>query len=571
MKIIEFKNVNFTYPCCENPALKGINFSIETSEFVVLCGKSGCGKSTLLRHLKKNLMPYGNLKGNILYKGQEIEELSKRRCASEIGFVQQSPDNQIVTDKVWHELAFGLESLGLDNLTIKRRVAEMASFFGIQTWFRKNVSELSGGQKQLLNLASIMVMKPKVLILDEPTSQLDPISASEFIATLKKINSELGTTIIISEHRLEELFPIADRVLVMDKGCLVIDDTPKDTISRIQSGECKEMFYGLPAVAKIACVNGGGESCPLTVKDGRLWLTELLGEPETEDKDEKHQMFSVKSFFKRKDKQNDIPAISMKEVRFRYDKNGADVLRGVNIDIMQGEFLAVLGGNGVGKTTMLKVLTKTVKKDSGIVEIYGKNSDKLSDGEMFFRGISYLPQNPQALFTEITVYEELMEAFVYEKLSEDEKDGFVCEMLKNMELEHLKEAHPYDLSGGEQQRLALGKLLLLKPQILLLDEPTKGIDPFFKRTLADILKKLCAQGVTIIMVTHDIEFSSTYADRCALVFDGEIVSIGTPTEFFAGNSFYTTSANRLAGAWFPDAITWEEVAKKCEEATTKVK
>ena len=571
MEIIKFYNMSFAYPGCNQPALKNINFSVKESEFVVVCGKSGCGKSTMLRHLKKNLMPCGKLEGNVLYKGQEIEELPKRLCASEIGFVQQNPDNQIVTDKVWHELAFGLESLGLDSSAIKRRVAEMASFFGIQTWFRKNINELSGGQKQLLNLASIMVMKPRLLILDEPTSQLDPISASEFISTLKKISSELGTTIIISEHRLEELFPVSDRVLVMDNGELVINDTPQAAIARISAGECKDMFYGLPAVAKIACVSGVNKNYPLTVKDGRMWLANQLGEPEPENTAEAFETASVKSLFKRKTKSNDTPAISMRNVRFRYDKTGTDILRGVNIDIKQGEFFAVLGGNGVGKTTMLKVLTKTVKKDSGTVEINGKNYDKLSDRELFFHGISYLPQNPQALFTETTVYKELMDVFSCDKLPSDEKDTLVCEMLNAMNLEQLRETHPYDLSGGEQQRLALGKLLLLNPKILLLDEPTKGIDPFFKRTLADILKRLCSQGVTILMVTHDIEFSATFADRCAMFFDGEIVSVGEPKEFFAGNSFYTTSANRLANAWFPEAITWEEVAKKCEEILMKKK
>ena len=571
MEMIKFYNMSFTYPGCNQPALKNINFSVKESEFVVVCGKSGCGKSTMLRHLKKNLMPCGKLEGNVLYKGQEIEELPKRLCASEIGFVQQNPDNQIVTDKVWHELAFGLESLGLDSSAIKRRVAEMASFFGIQTWFRKNINELSGGQKQLLNLASIMVMKPRLLILDEPTSQLDPISASEFISTLKKINSELGTTIIISEHRLEELFPVSDRVLVMDNGELVINDTPQAAIARISAGECKDMFYGLPAVAKIACVSGVNKNYPLTVKDGRMWLANQLGEPEPENTAEAFETASVKSLFKRKTKSNDTPAISMRNIRFRYDKTGTDILRGVNIDIKQGEFFAVLGGNGVGKTTMLKVLTKTVKKDSGTVEINGKNYDKLSDRELFFHGISYLPQNPQALFTETTVYKELMDVFSCDKLPSDEKDTLVCEMLNAMNLEQLRETHPYDLSGGEQQRLALGKLLLLNPKILLLDEPTKGIDPFFKRTLADILKRLCSQGVTILMVTHDIEFSATFADRCAMFFDGEIVSVGEPKEFFAGNSFYTTSANRLANAWFPEAITWEEVAKKCEEILMKKK
>lgn len=320
----------------------------------------------------------------------------------------------------------------------------------------------------------------------------------------------------------------------------------------------------------LACCIGIKENCPLTVKDGRMWLENRLGEPETKA-EEKKQPFSVKSFFERKNKTKIVPAISMKEVVFSYDKNGTEVLKELNLDVEKGEFFAVLGGNGVGKSTMLKVLTKTLKKDSGVVEINGKNLDKLSDDEMFYKGISYLPQNPQALFTEITVYEELMEVFCYDKISDDEKETYVCEMMEEMELKHLKESHPYDLSGGEQQRLALGKILLLKPKILLLDEPTKGIDPFFKQTLAKILKKLCDSGVTILMVSHDIEFSASFADRCALAFDGEIISIGTPKEFFSGNSFYTTSANRLAGAWFPDAITWEEAYEKCEEAMMKVR
>ena len=571
MELITCKHLSFTYPGCETPALRDISFSVKRSEFIVLCGKSGCGKSTLLRHLKKNLMPYGRLEGSILYQGQEVENLPKRLCASEIGFVQQNPDNQIVTDKVWHELAFGLESLGLNNLTIKRRVAEMASFFGIQTWFRKNVSELSGGQKQLLNLASIMAMKPKLLVLDEPTSQLDPIAASEFLATLKKINTELGTTILISEHRLEELFPLADRILVMDSGRLVIDDDPRTAARRMSGGECADMFYGLPSVVKIACSNGLQDDCPLTVREGRLWLEERLGEPVAEYSEEKHRSFLPKTGFKGREKHTETPAVSIKEVWFRYDRSGADILRGVNLEVKQGEFCAILGGNGVGKTTTLKVLTKSVKADRGSIEIGGRKLEKLSDKELFHHGLSFMPQNPQALFTEITVHEELLEALCHEKLSETEKDRLVGGMLRQMELSHLKEAHPYDLSGGEQQRLALGKLLLLEPKILLLDEPTKGLDPFFKRTLAEIFRRLCAQGVTILMVTHDIEFCATYADRCALFFDGEIVSCDTPKAFFAGNNFYTTSANRLAGAWFPDAITWEEVAKQCEEAMPKVK
>ena len=292
MEIISCSHVNFAYPGCEEDVLKDVSFSIRRSEFVVLCGKSGCGKSTLLRHLKKNLMPYGKLEGHILYCGEEVENLDDRVSTSQIGFVQQNPDNQIVTDKVWHELAFGLESLGLESRIMKQRVAEMASFFGIQTWFRKNVSELSGGQKQLLNLASIMVMQPKLLILDEPTSQLDPIAASDFLATLKKINTELGTTILISEHRLEELLPMADRVLVMEHGQLAIDDGPREAAALVASGVCREMFYGLPAVVKIASAVKPEGRFPLTMREGRLWLEECLGQPghETPEKNKRPRL-----------------------------------------------------------------------------------------------------------------------------------------------------------------------------------------------------------------------------------------------------------------------------------------
>ena len=541
METIRFDNVSFTYPLADHPALSGISFGVRNSEFIVLCGKSGCGKTTLLRHMKKNLIPYGEFEGSVTYLGQEIADLDDRINAAGIGYVQQNPDNQIVTDKVWHELAFGLESLGLPNMEIRRRVAEMASYFDIQAWFRKDVSQLSGGQKQLLNLASIMAMQPKLLVLDEPTSQLDPIAASEFLRTIYRINRDLGTTVILSEHRLEEAFTMADRVMVMDKGGIIAYDEPR-TIGRAMAGnspaERHPMFYGLPAVTKIFQEAGGRGDSPLTIREGRLWLDEALQGKELPAAETSRKADSPR--------QISDPAIHIHNVWFRYNQKTSDVLRGLTLDVEKGHIFCLLGGNGVGKSTTLKAIAGMLKPQRGKIKVNGK--------------LAMLPQNPQALFTEISVEDELLEALYGVDKSDEEKVEAVMDMLRLMEIEHLRKSHPYDLSGGEQQRLALGKVLLLDPDVILLDEATKGLDPFFKITLAGILRKLADSGKTLFLVSHDIEFCAEYGDMCAMFFDGDVVSQGAPHDFFRGNSFYTTAANRMAREYFPDAVTWEEVA-----------
>lgn len=554
MGIIEFKDVYFRYPLAEANALDGVDFTVNESDFIVICGKSGCGKTTLLRHMKKSLVPYGEFSGSVTYNGTEVMDLPDRASAADIGFVQQNPDNQVVTDKVWHELAFGLESLGCDNATIKRRVAEMASYFNIQTWFRKDVSQLSGGQKQLMNLASIMAMQPKVLVLDEPTSQLDPIAASDFLQTVQKINRDLGTTVIISEHRLEEVFTMADKVMVMDKGKVLAYDEPRRIGSMLASPTRNPMFYGLPAVMKIYQSTENGSDSPLTIREGRLWVDRKVGDayregvPEITDQSEAgaDDGGDDKTEADNNVKKDTEPAVTVKDLWFRYDKKSQDVLRDLNLTVDKRQLFCVLGGNGVGKSTTLKVIAGILKQQRGKVTVNGT--------------LAMLPQNPQALFTEISVEDELMEALHDTGDSDEVKVQKVLDMLDTMEIAHLRKSHPYDLSGGEQQRLALGKVLLLDPEIVLLDEATKGLDPFFKISLARVLKKLTDAGKTLFMVSHDIEFCAEYADTCAMFFDGGIVSAGKPHEFFPGNNFYTTSSNKMAREHFPDAITWEEVA-----------
>ncbi|WP_409335818.1 ABC transporter ATP-binding protein [Eubacterium callanderi] len=561
MALVEIRNMMFTYPEMENPALKDINLKINDGEFVVLCGKSGCGKSTLLRHFKTVLTPHGTRSGEICFKNQELSNVDIRTQSSEIGFVLQNPDNQIVTDKVWHELAFGLESLGYDTPTIRLRVAEMASYFGIQAWFRRNVNELSGGQKQLLNLAAIMAMHPSLLILDEPTSQLDPIAASDFLETVRKINRDLGTTVIMTEHRLEDIFPAADKVIVMDEGRIITEGLPKEIGKQLRGME-HDMFLSMPAPMQIYAGIDNDMPCPLTVREGRQWLSELFAD----------RLVTKSSIPIEEDSYAlSETVVELKDVWFRYERDLPDVVRDLSLKVKKGQLYALVGGNGTGKTTTLSLISGINRPYRGRVWLEGREVKKYSDKELFHGFLGVLPQNPQSLFVKKTVELDLFEAIGgtnehrrAEFNSDMEKRTAVNGMAKLMHIEHLMQQHPYDLSGGEQQRLALAKIMLLKPRILLMDEPTKGLDNHFKRELAEILKRLQEHGVTIIMVSHDVEFCAQYADTCGLFFEGNIVTSNTPRAFFSGNSFYTTSANRLSRHLFENAITVKDVITCCQ-------
>lgn len=556
MEIYKIENLSFTYPDRVKENLSNINLSVNKGEFVTICGKSGCGKTTLLRLLKSALTPFGDITGNIFFDGKPLAELDLREQSSKIGFVMQNPDNQIVTDKVWHELAFGLESLGCSTPEIRTRVSEMASFFGIQNWFHKKVTELSGGQKQLLNLASVMVMQPTVLILDEPTSQLDPIAAQEFLKTLEKINRELGTTVILTEHRLEDAFPISDRIVVMDRGTVISDTTPERTGSVLKAMN-HEMYLAIPAPARIYGAVSKGDEYPLTVRDGRCWLEAFA----------KNNKLDSTLIPKKCESVEADTVIEAKDVWFRYEKDLPDTVKGLNIEIKKGEIYAIVGGNGTGKTTALSLIAGLNRPYRGKVFVKG---EEISKNSSIFNGVmGVLPQNPQALFLKKTVFLDLQEIMSDMKISGEEKENRVLNMAKLCRIDGLLDSHPYDLSGGEQQRAALAKVLLKKPEILLLDEPTKGMDAHFKEIFADILYDLKKSGVTILMVTHDIEFCAEYADRCAMFFDGNITSSGEPREFFSGKSFYTTSANRMARTTIPEAVLCEDVIAACGVKTEK--
>ncbi|MEC0268595.1 ECF transporter S component [Paenibacillus anseongense] len=550
MEAFAIENLTFSYPDNDKLALDNISLKIQQGEFITLCGKSGCGKSTLLRHFKTVLTPHGQRSGMVRFEGADLGTVDTRTQSSRIGFVFQSPDNQIVTDKVWHELAFGLESLGYRTPAIRLKVAEIANFFGVQTWFHKSVTELSGGQKQLLNLASVMVMQPSVLILDEPTSQLDPIAASDFLNTLVKVNRELGTTIIISEHRLEELLPVSDKVVILDSGKVITVDTPRN-VGKVLKETKDAMFFAMPAPMRIYSHIPNDLECPITVREGRKWLDDLA----------QTSHFIITTPEKKQTNKTGKVAVELKETWFRYEKTAPDIVKGLSISVHSGEIYAILGGNGAGKTTALSLIAGLKKPYRGEVKLGGKKIQDLFDHEKYGGLLGVLPQNPQTLFVSKTVEADLREMFIGRNVNKEVVQEKIEQVTELCELGGLLQSHPYDLSGGEQQRAALAKILLLEPEILLLDEPTKGLDNHFKLKLGDILHSLRLAGTSIIMVSHDVEFCASYADTCAMFFDGKIVSEGTPQEFFTGNSFYTTAASRMSRHLLPSAVTTEEVIK----------
>lgn len=557
MEILRVDNLEFSYPNKSKKALDKINFTVEEGDFVLICGESGCGKSTLLRHLKPELSPYGKKSGDIYYYNKNINEYLQIETASQIGYVLQNLDAQLVTDKVWHELAFGLENLGLDTQTIRIRVAEMASFFGIQKWFRKDVSELSGGQKQLLNLASIMVMQPKILILDEPTSQLDPIASKDFIDTLVRINKELSTTIIITEHNLEEIFSIADKVIVIEDGKIIANNNPRNIVE-VLSNKSHNMFKALPTPNKIYYslkedINNN-LTCPLTVKEGKKWITDNFEDIKI-NKIEKEESFENTN--------NDI-VIEVKDLYFKYQRNEEPVLRNISFKVYKGEIYTILGGNGTGKTTTLGIISKQLKLQRGKVIINNKDLKKYNNKSLYKENLAMLPQNPQSLFVHETLRSDLEEVLILRNIDKEKIKEDIDKVSKLLNIVDLLENHPYDLSGGELQRAGLAKIMLLNPSIILLDEPTKGLDAHHKEDIANVLIKLKERGLTLVIVSHDIEFSARYSDRCAMFFDGTVVSESNPRKFFNGNSFYTTVANRISRGIFEDAILYEDIVDLCK-------
>ncbi len=558
MEILRVENVSFTYRGAASRTLDNVSFSVEEGDFVTLCGSTGCGKTTLLRLIKRELAPRGELLGEIYFADRRLSCLTERESAQQIGFVMQSPEHQLVTDKVWHELTFTAENLNMDRSLAARRIAEVSAYLGLEGLLSRRTDELSGGQKQLVALASVLVSSPRLLLLDEPTSQLDPVAASDFIATLRRLNSDMGLTVIISEHRTEELFAVSNKLLFAHGGTVDSIDEP----TRLAELPYKaEIYPFMPTSAKMFCALDGKGDCPLDVRGGRRFAERVFGERACDAEHnalkggagaaspcdecaDTHATAGQRSTAGRataKAERAAPVALELSDVFFRYARELPDALSSLSLSVREGEIFCIVGGNGSGKSTALAVAAGLRKPYRGQVRVFGKRLSEYRAGELYSSCLSMLMQDVQTMFTKFTVREEL--------------GGFE----PPFDISHLYDSHPYDLSGGEAQLVALARVLASSPRLLLLDEPTKGLDGEKKELFVRLLKKLRSDGITVLCVTHDVEFAARCADRCAMFFGGRTVSVEETASFFADNSVYTTAARRITRSICEDAVTLDGI------------
>ena len=605
MALIEFNNFSFAYlnsdgTESQTKSLDNINLEINFGDFVLLCGPSGCGKTTLLTNLKKELMPAGRRSGEIKFNGTKIQDLDDISSACDIGYLFQNPDSQIVTDTVIQEIAFPLENIGIPTEEIRNRISEIVAFFGINDILHKNVNELSGGQKQLVNLCSLLVLRPEVLLLDEPMSQLDPIASYEFLSIVRRLNEEFSITVIMSEHKADSVFPFIDKAVFLKDGRIEFVDNALNICSEVIDDEIFENY--LPAVTKIynslstKYPSLSKLNTPLSIREGRrclgtihddlikisidddnsnnLNLDNLSTTSKKYNSHEKSGILDKLSFNGNKD-----ALIQMKGIYFAYEKEKL-ILKNIDFDLNNGEFVSLIGGNGVGKSTFLQILVGILKPIKGKVK-YKKGIN-----------LAYVHQNPMIHFSKDNVKEEFLESILesnlfamqniefdkerYDSLlklnNEEFSNSDILNGLKFKNIDYrfkdlieffnisdLLNKHPYDCSGGEQQKIVILKAILQNADVLVLDEPTKGLDPISSKALADILNSLRDNGLTILMTSHDLDFVANNCKRCLMLFDKDIQIDDDPKVIFAENNFYTTFTNRMVKEYIPDVVTLDDV------------
>ena len=608
MALIEFNNFSFAYMNSDGTesevkSLDSINLEIDYGDFVLLCGPSGCGKTTLLTNLKKELMPAGRRSGEIKFNGTRIIDMDEISSACDIGYLFQNPDSQIVTDTVIQEIAFPLENIGLPTEEIRNRISEIVAFFGINDILHKNVNELSGGQKQLVNLCSLLVLRPQVLLLDEPMSQLDPIASYEFLSIVRRLNEEFSITVIMSEHKADSIFPFIDKAVFLKDGKIEFVDNAHNICSEVIDDEIFENY--LPAVTKI--YNSLSVrypsliklNTPLSIREGRRCLNTIhddlikISNDDVDSINLNHDNLHITNKKYHSQEKSGIldkislggnknALISMNGIYFAYEK-GNLILKNVDFELEKGDFVSLIGGNGVGKSTFLQLLVGILKPIKGKVKY--KKGIKLA----------YVHQNPMIHFSKDNVKEEFLESILesnllnnsdvsfnkesYEKLLKMTNEEFIesdilnglkfdsiefkfKELIEFFDICDLIDKHPYDCSGGEQQKIVIVKALLQNADVLVLDEPTKGLDPISSKNLANILNSLRDNGITILMTSHDLDFVANNCKRCLMLFDKDIQIDDDPKVIFAENNFYTTFVNRMVKDYVPEIVTLDDLKDK---------
>ena len=608
MALIEFNNFSFAYMNSDGTesqvkSLDNINLEIDYGDFVLLCGPSGCGKTTLLTNLKKELMPAGRRAGEIRFNGTEIQNLDEISSACDIGYLFQNPDSQIVTDTVIQEIAFPLENIGLPTEEIRNRISEIVAFFGINDILHKNVNELSGGQKQLVNLCSLLVLRPQVLLLDEPMSQLDPIASYEFLSIVRRLNEEFSITVIMSEHKADSIFPFIDKAVFLKEGKIEFVDNAHNICSEVIDDEIFENY--LPAVTKIYnSLSVRYQSLiklntPLSIREGRRCLNTIhddlikISNSDVDSNNLNHDNLHITNKKYHSQEKSGIldkislrgnrnALINMNGIYFAYEKENL-ILKNVDFELEKGDFVSLIGGNGVGKSTFLQLLVGILKPIKGKVKY--KKGIKLA----------YVHQNPMIHFSKDNVKEEFLESILESKLLQNNSVGFNKEtyddllkmsneefiesdVLNGLEFDSIEfkfkelieffdicdliDKHPYDCSGGEQQKIVIVKALLQNADVLVLDEPTKGLDPISSKNLANILNSLRDNGITILMTSHDLDFVANNCKRCLMLFDKDIQIDDDPKVIFAENNFYTTFVNRMVKDYVPEIVTLDDLKDK---------
>lgn len=559
MSLVSVENIGFRYKGAESFALDGVSFNIAPGEFVCIAGLAGSGKTTLMRLLKTSIHPDGEIFGSVRFCGTPLSQIPACQQAACIGYVMQNPEAQIVSDRVGDELAFGMENLGMSPSIMRSRVAEIANYFGMQKLIDAHTDNLSGGQKQLLNLASAMVMQPDLLLLDEPVSQLDPVSAFAFSDAIKRLNRELGIAVVVTAHGLEGIAEAADKIYALENGRICVAGTMDKAVSEMLStGGSMAQTVPVPSQIYNSVQVSSPETCsiPVSVREGKRWLREHVSlHPPV------RTAFPVKHFAEPKKG----ASISVKDILFAYDDSstaatGAQpyILRRLSCNIPAGNVFAFLGGNGSGKTTLLKCIAGILKPQRGRIRLDGKPMRNFTHGVNPHQSVpvAFLPQDVTCLFAKDTVLQELEE--VASLPEEAHRIAF------EMGLDGQLLEDPFHLSGGQQQKLAIAKVLLCNPQILLLDEPTKGLDVVSKNWIAKVLRSLADEGRTVVLASHDTEFCASHADVCAMLFDGTVACVDYSREFFSSNAFYTTAASRMAHGIFENVATKEDVVELCQ-------